>query len=94
MASPKYYVISLRHEKVCLDDGKENMKALRILNASLPKQSIKVYIVEWTVKYLLQTKKKSQISQVLKSHISNFFLIGLFRFVKEPPFVKPVKLQR
>jgi len=58
MASPKYYVISLRHEKVCLDDGKENMKALRILNASLPKQSIKVYVVEWTVKYLFQTKKK------------------------------------
>ena len=46
MACPKYYVISLRHEKVCLDDGKENMKALRILNASLAKQSITVDIVE------------------------------------------------
>lgn len=43
---------------------------------------------------LSDKKKKSQISQVLKSHISNFFLIGLFLFVKEPPFVKPVKLQR
>ena len=31
---------------MCLDDGKENIKALRILNASLPKQSIKVDIVE------------------------------------------------
>ena len=31
---------------MCLDDGKENIKALRILNASLTKQSIKVDIVE------------------------------------------------
>lgn len=42
------------------------------MHVYLNTHSIKVDIVAWTKKYLFQTKQKSQISQVFKSHISNF----------------------
>lgn len=42
MSKTKYSALGMRK---CSDDDKENMKALRILNASLPKHSIKVDIV-------------------------------------------------